>query len=344
MRFWRLLFYLMLPVFWLCSCDRNHHTVTRGFYYWKTIYRPAPFELIKLRELNVSKLYIRLFDVDADLITRRAIPVAPLRIYSKDSGFMYVPVIFITQKALAVMNDSTLQQVARNICHLADVLCGQAGIKTNELQIDCDWTGSTKDQYFALLRAIKKHTFMTDKQLSCTIRLHQVKYLGKSGVPPADRGVVMCYSMGTLKKQGTLNSILDADEAKDYLQHIGKYPLPVDVALPLFEWCVLFHDRQFTGILHDITTDAIKKCSLFQQKNNNLYTCKQDSVWLGYSFKAGDIIRLEEPSYADIMSVADASARLISNTDVNVIFFDCDSITLKKFSKDELETIYNKYR
>lgn len=45
----------------------------------------------------------------------------------------------------------------------------------------------------------------------------------------------MCYNTGDIDSPGESNSILDLEDAKKYLQ--GKhraYPLPLDVALPVF--------------------------------------------------------------------------------------------------------------
>ncbi len=61
-----------------------------------------------------------------------------------------------------------------------------------EIQIDCDWTERTRNAYFQLLTALKREPFLQGKILSATIRLHQVKYVQRSGIPPADRGRV-CF-------------------------------------------------------------------------------------------------------------------------------------------------------
>jgi hypothetical protein len=289
-------------------------------------------------------MYIRLFDVDEDKVLSRPAPVAPVRMGAKDSGFTYVPVVFVTQKALIALNDTTIEELAQNICALAERICGMSGIDPNELQIDCDWTASTKNKYFALLNMLKQQPFMKGKSLSCTIRLNQVKFQVYCGIPPVDRGLLMCYGMGNLKKTGPFNSILNAAEAKEYLRHVDSYPMPLDIALPVFEWCILFREQQFKGILHDITPDAVKNSALFKLQDHNLYTCLQDTTWLGYKFKINDIVRVEQPGYEDILSIANYSAQQIRNPDVIVILFDCDSITLNKFSKNELEAIYNSYQ
>ena len=184
---------------------------------------------------------------------------------------------------------------------------------------------------------------MQGKTLSCTIRLNQVKYQSLNGIPPADKGLVMIYGMGNLKKPGNHNSILDAGEAEAYLKYLNSYPLPVDIALPLFEWCILFRDNQFRGILHDVQTASVKTCPLFRQKEDNLYTCIADSTWQGYRFKTNDVIRLESPSLKDIQGIARYSSARVKDKDINVILFACDSITLNKFSTNEMEAVYNSY-
>ncbi len=335
---------LLLSLCLLCACNRSHHNVTKGFYYWKTTYKPSAFERNTLHQLGVRKMYVRFFDVDEDAATGHTIPIAPVRIEAKDSGFAYIPVIFITQRALITLNDSAVPQLANSICGLTQSLCGQAGLTPQEVQIDCDWTKGTKEKYFHLLRLIKQDLFIKGKTLSCTIRLNQVKYKLNTGIPPVDKGLLMCYGMGTLKKYGPYNSILDADGAKDYLRHIDDYPLPMDMALPIFEWCVLFREQQFRGILHEVTTADVNGCSLFRQTGQNLYTCLHDSVWHACRLQKDDIIRAEAPAYKDLLAIADYSATRIKNTDLNIILFACDSITLSKYSTNDLRAVYNCYQ
>src|SRR5580698_9704813 len=100
----------------LISCNKNHHSVTRGFYYWKTTYRPTAYEINRLRQLRVSKMYVRMFDVVWDYGNRRAIPVASIRLRgSMDSQFRYIPVVFITQGVLVNSHDSSIQKLAQDI-------------------------------------------------------------------------------------------------------------------------------------------------------------------------------------------------------------------------------------
>lgn len=334
--------YLLISVLcFLVACRHTPHEVTRGFYYWKTIYRPGNAEIQALKQLHNKRIYIRLFDVDWDATKQTAMPIAPVRFSQPvDTAFTYIPVVFITQGTLTQIDSNGIRELAENIAAYTQQLCDDAHISTPEVQMDCDWTGSVKNKYFALLRLLKEQPYIKGKMLSCTIRMHQAKYVAQSGIPPVDKGMLMCYNMGDLKKYNTRNSILDVDEAKLFLKHLDTYPLPLDVALPLFSWCLVFRDQHFRGILRDVQPEEVSNCPLFRQKDNGKYQCITDSLWKGYLFKTGDIIRTENATFEDIERVARYTTAQIKNRDINVVFFDCDSINLSKYQTYELEKVY----
>ena len=290
-------------------------------------------------------MYVRFFDVDYNETNQQAIPVAPIQLPQQmDTSLHIVPVIFITQKTIANLKEKDTRSLAGSICGLIGNMLKSPGINPAEIQIDCDWTAGSKDMYFQLLHDIREQPLLKDKLLSCTIRMHQVKYSITSGIPPVDRGMLMCYSMGDLKKPGAVNSILDAAEARDYLKRLEIYPMPLDIALPLFQWCILFRERKFVGILHEVSPDMLSGNKLFRHSTGNLYTCLHDTVWSGYPLRTNDEVRAEAAAGKDLEEVAVFTSRRLMKTDINVTFFSCDSITLSKYSTDELETVYNTYR
>lgn len=335
-----LLFVLLLPV---QSCEKKHHVVNRGFYYWKTVYAPTQFESATLRKLRVQTMYIRLFDVDA--AKNHIYPVAPVRLpASPDPSYKYIPAIFITQRALLALTPANISSVAASISSMAAGICAGGNITPREIQIDCDWTSSTRTRYFELLRALKSTGFFKGKLLSCTIRMHQIKYTNSSGIPPVDKGLLMCYNMGNMKKPGNHNSILDRDVAERYLSGISAYPLRLDIALPVFSWSLQFHGQQFGRILRDVPKDLLEGNQLFRKRNERMYQCLADTLWMGYHLSRNDVIRVEDCDQQTLESVAAYTAKRVNNDSLNVIFFSCDSITLSKHSVNELETIYDRYR
>lgn len=271
-----------------------------------------------------------MFDVTWD--NKKAIPVAILdqRAPFPDSVEI-VPVVFIMNEIW--QKEDTLL-MAERICTLLEKLCKN----TKEVQIDCDWTRNSKEKYFAFLRNIRRQAFMTGKLLSVTIRMHQVKYTRSSGIPPADKGLLMCYNMGDLRKWGDHNSILNMEELKAYTgdDHIRHYPLSLDLALPLFEWSVLFRNRQYAGLLRDVESTQLENTRLFTRKGN-LYTSLLDTTLNGYLIRRGDVIRFETCSPVLLKKAARYLSRQRQDYNPTIIFYHLDS----KYDPHELETIYN---
>jgi hypothetical protein len=99
--------------------------------------------------------------------------------------------VFITQEPLKSGAES-LTDLATNISTLLSAIAADSNLQLSaEVQIDCDWTAATRDNYFALLKKLKQQPFFQKKTLSTTIRLHQVKFVSQTDVPPADKGLLM---------------------------------------------------------------------------------------------------------------------------------------------------------
>ncbi len=327
------------------GCKQRHHVITPAFYYWKTIYSPSAFEKETAERLGTRVTYLRLFDVDTDPRATDAYPVGLVRVNERvDSTMKYIPVIFVTQRTLHKLPVQRMAALAHKIARLAEITCRDAGIVPKELQIDCDWTAGTREKYFRLLGTLKKEPFVAGKILSCTIRLHQVKYTTSSGIPPVDRGALMCYNVGNLKKPGVQNSILDAGLAEKYLSRMDTYPLPLDIALPLFSWSLLFRGGQFAGILRDVDDADIQQSGLFRKTGDGRYACKHDTLWRGQQFRRNDIIRHEASEQPDLVRVSRYTSQHVHNDSLRVIFFSSDSLTLSKHSVHDLEKVLDCYR
>ena len=143
--------------------------------------------------------------------------------------------------------------------------------------------------------------------ISATIRLHQIKFLAKTGVPPVSKGLLMCYNMGNLKNPATKNSIIETEELKKYIDNLAAYPLPLDVALPLFNWKVLFRNNTYAGLIQNLPDSLLT--NPFISKAGNRYLFLKDSLLAGYPFKKGDVLRNEQSEYSEIISTAGAISK-----------------------------------
>ena len=339
------LFVLLLFLF---SCKQQEQPVppkkiARAFYFWKSVFKLTGHEKDIVDSLQVSTLYLKFFDVEWNEISKQPNPVAQVRVIDKDylQKINIVPVIFITNESILKIDSIQSILLAEKIYKLVhEIAAINKIININELQIDCDWTESTRDKYFSILKKIKQ--LATPWSLSATIRMHQVKFMGKSGVPPVDRGLLMCYNMGNLKNPATDNSIIETSELKKYIGNIHKYPLALDVAFSLFDWYVLFRNDSYKGLIQNLNDSVFK--NEFVEKKDNRYRFLKDTLLMGYEFRKNDVLRYENSDYNSIISSAKEINDRLVETQLRVSLYHLDSITLSKYNTHEMENIYNSIR
>lgn len=323
-----------------------------SFYYWKSVLKLSAVEKKRLHDLRIKTLYVKFFDVAWDAAHNAAVPIATLQTSENQlpKGIAVIPVVFITNECIQKIDSVAAGNLAANIYVLIKSIYQARHFNYNsdssgisEIQIDCDWTASTRNKYFTLLKNLSSYVHNDSIgqhcNISCTIRLHQVKYFSSTGVPPVNKGLLMCYNMGNLKNPATQNSILETDELKKYLGNLSSYPLPLDVAFPLFEWKVLFRNNIYTGLIENLPDTFFNDS--FARQTSNRFEITKDTSLQGYTFKEGDIIRIEKSNYKDILSAAYEINQRLKNTTLRVSLYHLDSLILNKYSLNEMETIYN---
>ncbi len=340
--FIKLAFAVLAVCFFSCNENKPARLIEPAFYYWKSVLNISSTELAKLDSLHATTLYIKFFDVDWNDDLQQAIPVAKLQSsnFKLPKKFSIIPTVFITNGCIQKIHSTQITALADNIYRLVQTVINTNGFTAiKEIQIDCDWTASTRSNYFLLLEKINALWKDANIPVSATIRLHQIKFMSKTGVPPVKKGLLMCYNMGNLKNPATTNSIIETAELEKYTRNLSSYPLPLDIGLPLFDWKVLFRNNVYTGLVeslpNSLLTDAVVS------KDQNRFTFKKDTVLNGYSFKKGDMLRNEQSSYKEILSAAQSISRHLKNTTLRVSLYHLDSVILNKYSIHELETVYN---
>jgi hypothetical protein len=341
-----LILMVFLGPFFSCQTKTNPRQIEPSFYYWKSVLQLTNFELQKMDSLKVKTIYLKFFDVEWNKATGKPLPVAKLQTASYpqgpvgklQGGFTIIPTVFITNECIQKVDSSQVKQLAHNIYSLILEIKQSNGFDSiPEIQIDCDWTEATKDKYFLLLKNFKLRS--PNSKLSSTIRLHQIKYLSKTGVPPVDRGLLMCYNMGNLKDPATKNSILETEELKKYIGNLSTYPLPLDVAFPLFNWKVLYRNKFYLGLIQGLPDKSFSDHCF--TKKGNLYQVIKDTLLMGYELRKGDMIRDEQSHINEVLAAAVEIARHLKNTPLRVSLYHLDSVILTKYSTHELESVYN---
>ncbi len=264
---------------------------TLAFYHWKTTFAPTPTDRAALDSLGAKTLYIRFFDVDWNTATHAPVPKAGVIFRQPPGNIRVVPVVYITNQTMAFLRPNNVPDLARQMVRKLIELADKQQIILSKIQLDCDWTRTTRHTYFALLRAVGQQARVP---LSATIRLHQVKFAGQTGVPPVQRGMLMAYNTGDWKQPTTRNSILDLRDLTAYAHYLPGYPLPLDVALPLFRWTVAYRNNRFLALLNNVDNRALRgKINLQPQIDSTRFVVLTDTLLNGVALRRGDLLRTE---------------------------------------------------
>ncbi|MFD1258348.1 hypothetical protein ACFQ3S_16200 [Mucilaginibacter terrae] len=319
----------------LVSC-RKKRVINTSFYYWKTVYDANATERRYFNALHCQKLYVRVMDVDKS--DNGVVPISPVTFKSAlPNSVQLIPVVYLVNDVLKNQTSQQLDDLARKIVYYVNGRIKPSGKTSyNELQIDCDWTRTTRDNYFYLLTQIRANASLKNKKLSATLRLHQLKNQKNSGIPPVNRVMLMCYNMGNLRKYGHQNSILEQSELEKYAgKNLGEYPMPIDVGLPVFNWVVVFRQKQYAGIAKRLHNDRFFDNKTFKASGSDLYTLQKDLPQ--YGLLRGDEIRRENLSAGQLLCAASYIQKYISSDTVNIIYFHLDEPTLKHYTYEDME-------
>lgn len=325
---------LFIQLIGACQKEACHSTLS--FYHWKTQYAPDSLEQSYLQELSSDRLYLRLFDVDWDPNRREPIPKAEARLEAALPSAV-VPTIYITNRTMLQASNQQRDTLCRQILDKVSTYISLKDIP--ELQIDCDWTGRSQAAYFALLEQLRSQ-LPTSTELSATLRLHQYRWPEKTGVPPTDRVMLMFYNMGDLDEWQEPNSILNLNKAQAYLQHTNEYPLPMDIALPLFRWGVLYRQGRMIKLINLLSRAELQAAGAIPLDEQQLRFRIPESTYLqGYYLYSGDEIRLEEVSPQALQEAAKLLHPVACEENRYLVFYHLDSELLSSFPPDSLRRV-----
>ena len=310
------------------SCQINQNDIGKpiSFYHWKSKAEYSSKIEQTLRETKADKIYIHYFDVDqVNNPTYNDNGIYPIYVIKEiDSNFVdynIVPVVYITNQVFKAENLDITNLTGRIKDLIHQISLKHFKKEIHSIQVDCDWTQSTRYAYFSFLDILKK-----DFDIDVTIRLHQIKYKKETGIPPAEHGTLMLYNMGDFKKDEE-NSILESRIVQQYINHSTNYPLSLHLGLPLFSQTILTNNDNEHRIIKDVDRSLYETDSHFEKVDINHFKVITDTLYKGFYLTKGFTLKLEEINQNQIIE----SYQYIENSKLKIdeiIFYHLDDKTL----------------
>ncbi len=337
-----ILLILLLTLGLTVCCSKETSRITqRAFYYWETSFSLNNEDTSYLNKLAVNKLYIHFFDVT---YTNYLSPEGRIYFQSKiPKSLEVVPVVFITNETISKLDSIDIIDLAKKIeTRLKkEISRTQIESQVTEIQLDCDWTKSTRNKYFYLLKLIKKQMPYT---LSATVRLHQYKYQA-SNIPPVDKGMLMCYNINNPTQFDVSNSLFDKAEVMQYIKDI-KYPMAIDLAVPTFSWGVRFNaQKEFIGLCNAMRLADIKNDTNFiTTARTNVFEVKHDCGTSGQYFTAGELVRIEECNITEVAEIVSYLKTEVNQAHATLTLFHFDRILKQHENQKDIINLFNAAR
>lgn len=341
---------LCVALAWLLTgCERlERRAPSRAFYYWRTTFELMPSERHALVELHVDKLYARAFDVapgagDTPTFLGVLRP-APAQAFPPD--LQLVPVVYLKNQVFVSAKPGAERALAESVWNEAKKVGKALGAPAfNELQVDCDWTDSTRARFFDFVRALR-HVSAPGTRLSATIRLHQVKFRERTGVPPVDSGMLMFYNMGRFSGDPLERSIFDAEAAGHYLARLDDYPLPLDAALPIWSWTLQLREQQVVGLLQSTDPGELPALDFVTPQPSHGFEVTRTTFLHGSLLRQGDVLKGETLNASDLQTAADLLAKHLAPASDRrtVALFDLSERNLSRHGLRTLEQAFQVVR
>ena len=199
-----------------------------------------------------------------------------------------------------------------------------------------------KENYFNFLNHIRK--LRKGVPISCTIRLHQIKFKDKTGIPPVDKGTLMYYASSEPTNFENKNTILNNKDAASYIEKIGSYPLHLDIALPLYSWGIVrnpFGQIKLINGVRKVTIDA--RPDYYRQTKEGIYCILQshyiNGVWVNKDYE----LKVEEVSSETLLEAAKLLRKKLRRENREIIFYHLDKEIIKQYSTEQLTNIINTF-
>lgn len=323
-----------------------------GFYFWRTTLELAPTERAALAELSIRRLYLRLFDVGWSSTREEPELLGALKVPAPGAlpaGLEVVPVVFLENQVLAALPPRELGALAAQLDREIAAKLDALGAHASELQLDCDWTERTREPFFSLLTELRRlvgaraaAAGSAPPRLSATIRLHQVKYRERTGVPPVDRGMLMYYNMGRFSSLAEDRALFDSSLAARYLERLPQYPLPLDVALPIWAWTLHLRDGEVIDLLQSTDPEELSGVAFLRRSGHDRYVATETAFFRGALLRAGDELKGERLTDGELAAAAaQVWPRLPPAPEPRaLVLFDLSERNLRRHARSQLEQLF----
>ena len=114
--------------------------------------------------------------------------------------------------------------------------------------------------------------------------------------------------------------------------YILNWILSLDLALPLFQWGVVFREKQMIQLINQLSQAELSDTTRFQFINNHRWQVLKSTYLRGQYVYKGDVIRLETSSYQTLTEAMYLLQPYFKGKEFDLVFYHFEEEVLEEFS------------
>jgi hypothetical protein len=150
----------------------------------------------------------------------------------------------------------------------------------------------------------------------------------------------MFYNMGAFSPDPEARAIFDPSAADRYLARVADYPLPLDVALPIWSWVVHVRDDAVVGLLQSTDPGELASLDFLDTTGDGRYRVTRDTFLHGNFLRAGDLLKVEVTGPDETQAAAAMLAVRLTPRPRTVTLFDLSERNLARHDLASLDRVF----
>jgi len=163
-------------------------------------------------------------------------------------------------------------------------------------------------------------------------------------VPPVDKGILMYYNMGELNgDMRQANSIYNEKDAEKYIPALRKYPLTLDVALPVFSWMVHVRNGKAIHLYNKLTRRQLEAHPDFEPWQNG-FRARKSFFFAGVYIKENDIFKPEETGRKDLeTAIQQLITYLPPNKQRTIVYYELSAPGISAYETEDFLELSHRF-
>ncbi|MDX1666693.1 MAG: hypothetical protein R3350_05675, partial [Saprospiraceae bacterium] len=114
-------------------------------------------------------------------------------------------------------------------------------------------------------------------------------------------------------------------------------------AFPLYRWGIVYREGRLLSLLNELDPGFLSDSLRFRRIDEQRYQVVKSTYLEGHYLYRGDLIKIESIAPEELLRAGQLAAHFLPATDRSVAFYHLDSIIVKRFVHEKLETVCRQF-